>query len=320
MKVMAHDTRLGPGIAFAVLAAMTFGLSGTLATPLMAAGWSPAAVVVVRVLTGGLALAVPAALALRGRWHLLRREAGLIAAYGVICIGFTQFAYFSAVRHMEVGVALLIEYAAPVVVLGWLWAREGQRPSRTTALGAVLAIAGLVLVLDLFSGASVSVPGVAWGLAAMLGCAVYFVLSARPSVMPGVVLASGGMLVGGLLLGLAGLVGLVPLYAGAGSVSYRGVEVAAWLVLLTIGVVTCGLAYLFGILGSRRLGSRLSSFVALLEVVVALVVAWALLGQAVGPVQLLGGLGILAGVVLVRLGEPPRRPVPHHLAEPLVHV
>lgn len=320
MKVMTHDAQLGSGLAYAVLAAMTFGLSGTLASPLMAAGWSPAAVVVVRVLTGGVALAVPALLALRGRWHLLRREAGLVAAYGVICIGFTQFAYFSAVRHMEVGVALLIEYAAPVVVLGWLWAREGQRPSRTTALGAVLAIAGLVLVLDLFSGASVSLPGVAWGLGAMLGCAVYFVLSARPAAVPGVVLASGGMLLGGLLLGVAGLVGLVPLYAGAGSVAFRGVEVAAWIVLLAIGVVTCGLAYLFGILGSRRLGSRLASFVALLEVVVALVVAWLLLGEAIGPVQLLGGVGILGGVVLVRLGEPRRRPVPHGDVDALVHV
>ncbi|GGO85886.1 membrane protein [Nocardioides phosphati] len=320
MKAVAHDTSFGPGLAYSVLAALSFGLSGTLATPLMAAGWSPAAVVVVRVLIGGVALALPAAFALRGRWHLLREEAALVASYGVVCIGFTQFAYFSAVTHMEVGIALLIEYAAPVVVLGWLWLRDGQRPSRTTALGALIAVAGLVLVLDLFSGASVSLPGLAWGFGAMLGCAVYFVLSARPAALPGVVLASGGMLLGGALLGLAGLAGLVPLHAGAGSVAFRGVAVAAWLVLLAIGVVTCGLAYLFGILGSRRLGSRLASFVALLEVVVALAMARLLLGQAVGPVQLVGGLGILAGVVLVRLGEPARRPEPLADVDQLVHV
>lgn len=292
------------GMGYSVLAAMTFGLSGTLATPLLVAGWSPAAVVVVRVFIGACALAVPAVLALRGRWHVLRDDAGLVAAYGVICVGFTQLAYYSAVSHMEVAVALLIEYAAPVVVLGWLWFRYGQRPSRTTALGALLAVVGLVFVLDLFSGASVSVPGIAWGIGAMLGCAVYFVLSARETKLPGVALAAAGMLLGGLLLGLSGLLGLVPMYVGAGSVSFRGLEMPAWLPLLAIGVVTSGLAYLFGILGSRRLGSRLASFVALLEVLVALVVAWVVLGQSVGPVQLLGGLGILAGVVLVKLGEP----------------
>lgn len=300
--------RLGLGYSF--LAALTFGLSGTLASPLLAAGWSPAAIVVVRVLVGATALAVPAVMALRGRWHLLRADAGLVAAYGIICVGFTQLAYYSAVSHMEVAVALLIEYAAPVVVLGWLWFRYGQRPSRTTALGALLAVVGLVFVLDLFSGASASVPGMAWGIAAMLGCAVYFVLSARETNLPGVVLAAAGMLLGGLLLGLAGIAGIVPMYVGAGSVSFRGMEVPAWLPLLAIGVVTSGLAYLFGILGSRRLGSRLASFVALIEVVVALVVAWALLGQSVGLVQLVGGLGILAGVVLVKLGEPAPAAVP----------
>ena len=56
--------------------------------------------------------------------------------------------------------------------------------------------------------------------------------------------------------------------------------------------------------GSRRLGSRLASFVALLEVVAGVVFAWLLLAQLPRAVQLVGGLFVLAGVVLVKLGEP----------------
>jgi drug/metabolite transporter (DMT)-like permease len=58
-----------------------------------------------------------------------------------------------------------------------------------------------------------------------------------------------------------------------------------------------------GIAASRRLGSRLASFVALLEVLFALVFAWLLLDELPGPVQFAGATVVLAGVVLVKLGE-----------------
>jgi drug/metabolite transporter (DMT)-like permease len=58
-----------------------------------------------------------------------------------------------------------------------------------------------------------------------------------------------------------------------------------------------------GIAATRRLGSRLASFVALLEVLFALVFAWLLLDELPAPVQFLGAAVVLAGVVLVKLGE-----------------
>ena len=83
-----------------------------------------------------------------------------------------------------------------------------------------------------------------------------------------------------------------------------------WLPLLGLGVVTAGLAYCFGIAASVRLGSRLSSFVALLEVVAGVTFAWLLLDQLPGPLQLAGGALIVAGVIVVKLGERPRIPRP----------
>jgi len=67
--------------------------------------------------------------------------------------------------------------------------------------------------------------------------------------------------------------------------------------------VTAALAYVTGIAATRRLGSRLASFVALTEVLAALGFAWILLGQAPRPVQLLGGALVLLGVVIVKSGE-----------------
>ncbi|MRJ75323.1 EamA family transporter [Aeromicrobium sp. SMF47] len=311
MAPLTHDTdvraasRTTSGVTFAVAGAASFALSGPLAKGLIQAGWTAGAAVTVRVLVAALVLAVPAALTMRGRWGLLRGNVRLIVAYGVIAVAGCQLAYFNAVERMQVGVALLIEFTCPVAVLAWMWWRHGQRPTRLTVMGAVLAIAGLVLVLDLTSGADVDGLGIAWALAAMACAAVYWVLSAdEDNGLPGLALAAGGMLFGGVGLVAAGLIGIIPLAASSEDVELAGNLLPWWLVLLVLGVVTAGLAYVLSIAGSRRLGSRLGSFVGLAEAVFGVLFAWLLLSEAPRAVQLAGGALILAGVVAVRLGEP----------------
>jgi drug/metabolite transporter (DMT)-like permease len=298
----AARTRVA-GLWLAVLSAASFGLSGSLAGGMMAAGWSAGGAVVVRVGVAALVLLVPAWVALDGRWAELRAHATVVVAYGAFAVAGAQFAYFSAVRHMDVGVALLIEYTAPVAVVGWMWARHGHRPGRLTLLGAVLAAAGLVLVLDLLSGADLSTVGVVWALVAMVGAAVYFVISAGDSVLPPLVLAAAGLWLATVLLLLVGATGLVPLDAGTADVRYGDTEVPFWLPVLGLGVVTAAVAYVSGIAASRRLGPRLASFVGLLEVLAGLLFAWALLGQLPSWVQFLGGALVVVGVVVVKAGE-----------------
>jgi len=68
------------GLAVAIFASAAFSTSGALAKSLIDAGWSPAAAVLTRISIAAVVLAVPAAVALRGRWRLVRRETGVIAA------------------------------------------------------------------------------------------------------------------------------------------------------------------------------------------------------------------------------------------------
>src|SRR5215212_2358688 len=130
-RAHAARTRI-VGLWFAVLSASSFGLSGSLASGLMDAGWSAGGAVVVRVGVAALVLLPPAWAALGGRWAALRASLPLVVVYGAFAVAGAQFAYFSAVRHMDVGVALLIEYTAPVTVVCWLWLRHGHRPGRLT--------------------------------------------------------------------------------------------------------------------------------------------------------------------------------------------
>ena len=90
------------------------------------------------------------------------------------------------------------------------------------------------------------------------------------------------------MLALLGLVGILPMDATTASPVYAGGAVSWWLPLVGLGVVTAGFAYCTGIAASRRLGSRLASFVALLEVVAGVTFAWLLLDQLPGPLQLVG--------------------------------
>ena len=314
MSTMAHDAekvasadaaaRLSAGLMFAVVSAVSFGLSGALARGLLETGWSAGAMTLVRISLGAAALTPFGLLALRGRWVLLRRNLALLVGYGVVAVAGAQFCYFSAVQHMQVGPAILIEFTAPAAVVVFLWLRRGQRPGRMTLAGAVLAALGLVLVLDLVSGADLSVRGVAWALGAMVGCATYFIISAdEDNGLPPLVLAWVGLLVGALALGLLALVGLLPMHGSTEATSYAGVDLPWWVPLVLLGLVTCAVSYVAGIAAGRRLGSRLASFVALLEVLASVGWAWLLLDELPGAVQLVGGLLILAGVVAVKLGE-----------------
>jgi drug/metabolite transporter (DMT)-like permease len=311
MATLVHDThptgaavRTASGLGFALLSAAAFGLSGALARPLLDAGWSAGATVLVRIAVGAL-IVVPFGIhALRGRWGLVRRNLGLIGLYGALAVAAPQFAYFSAIQYMEVGSALLIEFTAPAAVVVWLWLAHGQRPRAITLAGAAVAALGLVMVLDLLSGADLSAVGVLWALGAMIGCAAYFLISGDDSTgLPPLSLAAGGLVVGAVTLGLLGLVGLMPVHASTDSVEYAGTSVSWWLPLLLLGLVTAAISYGAGIAAIRRLGSRLASFVALSEVVSGVLWAWVLLDELPRAIQLLGGVLILIGVVGVKLGE-----------------
>lgn len=304
LGVTPTGSRLTSGLLFALLSAASFGASGALGSGLLAAGWSPGAATLVRIALAALVVAPFGVRALAGRWWLLRRNAGLVLAYGAFAVVGAQFCYFSAIAHMPVGPAILIEFTAPAAVVMWMWLRHGQRPGPVTLLGAVLAGMGLVLVLDLLTGSPVSVAGVLWALGAMVGAAAYFVISADESNgLPPLTLAGGGLLAGAGALGLLALVGLLPVSATTEPVTYAGTEVPWWTPVLAIGLVTAALAYSAGIAASRRLGSRLASFVGLLEVVAAVLFAWLLLSEVPGWAQLLGGGLILTGVVAVKAGE-----------------
>ncbi len=312
---MRPQRSAGIGLALALVSAFTFGTSGTFARSLIDAGWSAEAAVAMRVGLAAVLLAIPAAWALRGKLSVLRRNVRSVTVFGLLAVASAQVGFFNAVRYLPIGVALLLEYLGIILVVIWMWAVHKQRPRALTVAGSIAAIAGLFLVLNLTGNTSLNIVGVLWGLWAAIGLAAYFVLSARVDPqLPSVALASGGMTVGAVVLLALGAIGLLPLRATFGQVTFAG-EQTSWLVpVLGLSLVAALIAYVAGIGAARILGARLSSFVGLTEVVFAVLIAWLLLDELPTPVQLAGGLLIIAGVALVRADE--LRPSKHDDATP----
>ena len=297
------DRRYAGGLALALTSATSFGLSGSLARSLLDLGWSPAAVVATRVGGAFLVLLIPCLFLLRRIGLPTGRQGARILAYGAVAIALAQLCYFSAVQYLSVGVALLLEYLAPVMLIGWHWARSHRRPAVPVLAGAGLSIVGLAFVLDLRGGLTLNPIGVAWGLGAALCLCAYFLLSedngADAPVNP-LLLTTAGTGVGAALLLIAGAAGILPLTVHAGVTILADQAVGWWLPVALLILMSAVLAYPTGIVAVRRLGSSLASFVSLTEVIFAVAFAFVLLGQQPGPMQLVGGALILTGIALVK--------------------
>ena len=291
------------GLTLTVAAAAGFGTSGTFADALLKAGWSPAAAVTIRIAVAAVALTVPAALAMRGRWRLLRTGWRTVLAYGLIAVAGCQFCYFNAIGQLPVGIALLLEYLATVLVVGWMWLRHGQRPRRLTVAGGVVALTGLAMMLGVTGAGRVSVVGVLWGLLAAVCLAVYFMLSSAGSDLPPIVTAWGGMCVGAAAMYLLGVTGVISLRASFTDVTLLSHQVSWVVPVLGVSLLAAAFAYVAGIAGAQRLGPRLASFASLSEVMFAVLFAWIFLGQLPAATQFAGGALIFAGVVVVRADE-----------------
>lgn len=296
------------GLLLATGSAVTFGFSGPLAKSLMTAGWSPTAAVTARLVLGALVLASFATIVKPDWLREARAHARTVVAYGLIPVAGAQLCFYSAVAHLPVAVALLVEYSAPILVVGWVWVTTKKAPGRLTLAGAGLAIAGVTLVLDVFSPVTpsthVDLVGVAWALGAAVCAACYFVMSdevtADGSGLNAITLAAGSLLVAAVAIALLGTSGVMHLQFTNNDAMLGGSNVP-WLVpVVLMAVVATAIAYPLGISGVARLRPSFASLMGLAEVLFAVLAAWLLLGEAIRPIQAVGGVVVLLGLSLAR--------------------
>ncbi len=294
----------GGGLLLALASSATFALSGIFAAALFEAGWSAGAVTTLRIGLAAVVLVVPALLALRGRWRILREARWQLLSFGVFAVVLAQLGFFLATQYIPPALALLIEYLGPVLLVLWTWARTRVAPARLTLLGVVLAVAGLALVSGIGGGDALHPLGIVFGLVGAVGNAVYWATAASGTHgLPPVTLAGIGLGIGGTILAVAGAVGLLPFAVGEPTAVLAGAPLPSWAVIAGLVLIATVSAYVLGIAGARRLGATVASFAGYTETLFAIGWMALLLGLLPTGTQWAGATALIAGVVLVKAGE-----------------
>ncbi|MEU4924668.1 EamA family transporter [Streptomyces parvus] len=305
------------GLGLALLSAFAFGGSGVAAKPLIEAGLDPLHVVWLRV-AGAAVIMLPVAWRHR---NLVRERPALLAGFGLFAVAGVQAFYFASISRIPVGVALLVEYLAPALVLGWVRFVQRRPVTRAAAVGVVLAVGGLACVVEVWAGLGFDLLGLLLALGAACCQVGYFVLSdhggqdggfgdgAEPPNPVGVI--AYGLIVGAAVLTVVSRPWGMDWALLGGSAGMNGNEVPAWLLLGWIVLLATVLAYVTGVVSVRMLSPQVAGVVACLEAVIATGLAWVLLGEHLSAPQLIGGFVVLAGAFIAQSAapKPPSGPV-----------
>ncbi len=294
------------GYAMAASAAVIWGVNGAVSKTILSTGVPSERLAQVRSLGAALGLVAILAVTAPSRLRLTRREVPYLVAFGVAGLAFVQWFYFLAIHRLDIGVALLIEYLAPLLVALWAHLAYHEPVRRRIWAALALALIGLGLIVNLFGGgASLSTAGVAFALGGAFAYALYVLLAEH--VVGGrdpVSLLAWGFLFASLFWAVLVPWWSFPAQAFTRSTSLHGHlqaihlpvwTLAAWMIFL--GTVT---PFFLLVSALRHLSATRVGIVAMLEPVAGAVVAWAWLGETFGGVQLVGAAVVLAAIVLAQ--------------------
>jgi drug/metabolite transporter (DMT)-like permease len=288
-----------------LVAALLFGVNGTVSKVVLGSGITSLELTQVR--SSGAALGfLVAVLVLRpAALRATRRELAFLALFGVTGVAFVQWFYFLAIHRLPVGIALLIQYLAPLLVA--LFARYvlHERVRRRIWLALALALAGLGLVVELWNGLALDGLGVLACLGAALAYAAYVLMAEREMThRDAASLSFWGFLFAALFWAIVQPVWHFPFGRLDDSVSLLGNldDRTAPVWLLLVFVVGIGTMVTFALITGalRHVSATRVGITAMIEPVAASVVAWLWLGETFGAVQLAGGAIVLGAIVLAQ--------------------
>lgn len=294
------------GYAMAVGAALLWALNGTVVKVIQeSGGMSSLRLVEIRNTLAFAGLAVSIAVVRPSLLRVSWRELPFLALFGIAGLALVQWLYLVAVARMPIGIALIVEYVGIVFVA--LWARFVYRePVRGRVWAAlVLAIAGLALVVEVWSGLELDGIGLTAAIAAAFVLALYFLMAEHEvGKRDPVSLICYGFLFGTIFWALVQPWWSFPfgLLGESGSLlgNLGDVELPVW--TLVAYMVVLGTIVPFGLMvgALRHISATRAGIVAMLEPVAASIVAFAWLDESLGPAQLLGGAVVLGGILLAQ--------------------
>ena len=299
------DDKTRLGYAMVATAATLFAVNGSVSKVVLGSGLSSLELAQIRNTFAAILFLAFLLVVAPARLRVGRRELLFLVAFGLVGIALVQWLYFVAIENLPVGVALLIEFTAPLFVA--LFARfvYRQHVRRRIWVAVALCITGLTLVVELWTGIDFSTVGVTAAFGGAFALTAYLLMAERERRhRDAASLSFYGFLFAALMWAVVQPLWRFPWGVLGDTVSLQGnlsgYSAPVWLLVGFIVVV--GTIVTFSLLSGalRHISATRASIVATLEPVVATVVAWAWLGESFGPTQLIGGAVVIAGILVAQ--------------------
>jgi drug/metabolite transporter (DMT)-like permease len=292
------------GYGLTVLAAAFFSINGTVSTLALQAGIEPTRLTALRCTGAAVGLLAVLAVTAPGRLRLTLRDVPFLAVFGVVGVALTQYLYYVAIGRLPVGIALVFEMTAPVLIALYvrLVRKEPVRRRLWTAL--LLSLSGLVFVAQVWQGGGSLDPlGVAAALTAAACLATYYLMGERGAAgRDPVALTCWSFVAAALFWAVAApwwrfdagvLAERVPVELG-------DLSVPLWVLVAWIVVLGAMVPFWLSLAALRHLSPTTAGLVATIEPVFASIIAWTWLGQVLTGWQVLGGVVVLGGIGLAQ--------------------
>ncbi len=296
------------GYVFGLLAALLFGTNGSVTKVILASGLDPLQVTQLRTLGACIIAGVVLLILDRSAFRLAPKQIAIMALLGVVGLALLQVTYAYAIQLLPVGIALLLEYLAVLLValVAFFFLKEKIRPRIWIAVALVLV--GLTIVAQIWAS-RLDGFGVLMALAAAVCLSIYFLVGERQ------VTATSPLAVAFWTSGFAALFWLP--FSGWWNVdpgilgkhvslsgSLDAVVVPLWMPLAWLIVMGSFLPFLFSFAALGRLKATAGGIVASSEVIFAFVVAWLWLGEQLSALQLAGAAIVLVGIIVAQTSRP----------------
>jgi len=292
------------GYFYALLAAFLFGANGSVSKVIIEAGFSAIQLTQMRVLGAAIISGIVLLVLDRRSFRLPPRQWPVIIVLGVVGVGLLQATYAFAIALLPVGIALLLEYLAVLIVavVAFFFFKEKVHIRLWAAIA--LVIVGLIVVAEIWAS-TLNPVGVLWGLAAAISLATYFLVGERQlkTISP-LALSFWTMSVASLFWApfsrwwtfTSETFTTVTSLGG----SLGGISVPVW--LLIVWNVTLGsfAPFLLSLSALKRLSATAAGIVATSEIIFAFITAWLWLQEALSTWQVIGASVVFGGIVIAQ--------------------
>jgi drug/metabolite transporter (DMT)-like permease len=303
-----HDSRLG---YLQILAgAALFGVNASVSKVVLDAGIEPARLTALR--CTGVAIGLLAWLLVtdRRRLRVSWRELPALAVLGLSGAALLQWLYFVAIDRLPVGIALLIEFTAPLLVAVYLRVVRREVLHRHVWMALGIALLGLAGVAQVWEDVGLDTIGLVAAFGSAICLATFYLLGQHTLERRDPTSMSFWMFVFAALFWAAAQPwwNFDPSVLGRTTSLLGGladVSLPVWAVLLWIVLLGTLVPYAFELAALRHLSAATTGIVGMIEPVIAAGVAWVWLGQTLTVAQMIGGALVLVGVAMVQLAGPP---------------